>query len=226
MNTSDFPPVVQGTVYGVILNDRRSLSLLGDALKEAPYKAMPQAPVLYIKPANTLTGSGATVVLPDAANRVEIGATVGIVIGAAASHLTLEAVASVIAGYVVVADLSLPHTSYYRPAIREKCFDGACPMSQEIVPASVVGDPRILRIETYVNGVQVDARSLNDLVRSVPELVRDVTEFMTLRSGDMLLVGVPWRAPEAAAGDDVRVVVAGVGAVGFKIASHDGRAKA
>lgn len=221
MNTSTLPPVVQGAVYGVVLNDRRSLAKLGDALVQPPYKGAPQAPVLYIKPANTLSGSGASVVLPAGAGRLEIGATLGVVIGAPAARLSLESAASAIAGYVVVADLSLPHTSYYRPAIREKCFDGSCPMSPAIVPAGLVGDPGRLRVDTCVNGAEVDSWPLGDLLRSVPELLRDVSEFMTLRVGDMLLVGVPWQAPEAVAGDEVRVVVAGVGEVGFRVVANE-----
>ncbi len=214
---SIFSSVVQGAVYGVVLNDRRSLEKLGDTLGQAPYKAAPHAPVLYIKPANTLVGSGSSVCLPAGEARVEIGATLGVVIGVPAARLTLDTAESVIAGYVLVADLSLPHASYYRPAIREKCFDGSCPVSSDIVPASRLGDIGALTIDTYVNAQRVDTRSLNDLVRKVPELLRDVTEFMTLRAGDMLLVGVLWQAPQAAPGDTVKIVAEGMGELDFRI---------
>ncbi|MFC5476303.1 fumarylacetoacetate hydrolase family protein [Paraherbaspirillum soli] len=213
-------PGAQGTVYGVILNHRRSLAGLGDTLLQAPYKSLPQAPVLYIKPANTLVASGATVLLPSPARQVEVGATLGIVIGAAAARIGLEQAATVIAGYVAAADLSLPHASYYRPAIREKCFDGACPISQQMMPASLANDPDSVCIETHINDTRVDSWPLADLVRNIPELLRDVTEFMTLNAGDILLIGVPWQAPQATIGDAVRVAVAGGGEVCFHIQSH------
>lgn len=211
-------------MYGVVLNDKRSLAQLGDALQQPPYKTAPKAPVMYIKPANTLAGDGAEIELPAGADSVEIGATLGVVIGAPASRLSLESALAVVAGYVVVADLSLPHASYYRPAIREKCFDDSCPMSSEMIPAAHVGDVSNLSIETWVNGALLDSWALSDLLRGVSELLRDVTEFMTLRSGDMLLVSVPWQAPQAGAGDEVKVVVQGVGKVAFSLAAAKAQA--
>ena len=42
-----------GTVFGTLLNFRGELRSLGEQMLQAPYKAAPQAPVLYIKTANT-----------------------------------------------------------------------------------------------------------------------------------------------------------------------------
>ena len=69
------------TAYGALLNHRAALAALGDAVHAAPYKAPPQAPVLYIKPRNCFAGHGDTVVVPADAEALEVGATLGIVIG-------------------------------------------------------------------------------------------------------------------------------------------------
>ncbi len=143
-----------GEIYGVILNDQASLDQLGDQLKEPPYKGLPKAPAMYIKPRNTIVGSGAEIELPKGETSVEVGAVLGVVVGKAASRVTLTEAADHIAGYVTVADLSLPHDSYYRPAIREKCFDGACPVG-EPVAAEGITDVTALEIETVVNGKTV-----------------------------------------------------------------------
>ncbi|MEN9670300.1 MAG: 4-hydroxyphenylacetate degradation bifunctional isomerase/decarboxylase, partial [Pseudomonadota bacterium] len=52
-------PVVRGTVYGTLLNEKKALAALGEQVHVAPYKAPPQAPVLYIKPRNTWVSEGA-----------------------------------------------------------------------------------------------------------------------------------------------------------------------
>jgi len=207
----------RATVYGVILNDHDSLSRMGASLSDAPYKGAPKAPVLYIKPANTFNSDQAVVNLPKAATALEIGATIGIVIGATAARLNLDSAAAAIAGYVIVADLSLPHSSYYRPAIREKCFDGACVISDQMIAAEAVAKPGSLEIATLINDREVERRKLSDLVRDIPGLLRDVSEFMTLRRGDVLLVGVKWQAAQASAGDQVTLHVAGLGQVSFSI---------
>lgn len=207
-----------GTVYGVVMNDSVSLARLGGAALDAPYKGVPRAPVLYIKPANTLAGEGAAVRLPEGETRVEVAATVGIVIGAPAARRTEADALDVVAGYLLAADLSLPHASYYRPAIREKCFDGACPLAARVVSPAAAGSLARLTLRTFFDGLPVAERTLADLVRDVPRLLADVTEFMTLASGDVLLVGVEYQSPQAMPGTQVRIDGGPLGALEFSIA--------
>src|SRR5574343_384432 len=204
---------VCGTVYGVILNDTASVQKIG-SLEEAPYKGAPQAPVLYLKPANTRVSCGAAVSLPGGANSVEVAATIGLVMGRAAARLAPDNALDAVAGVVLAADLSLPHTSYYRPAIREKCFDGSLPMTSVKPLADLAG----LTLTTDIDGQEVDTRSLNDLIRSPDKQLTDVTEWMTLSQGDVLLVGVRYMAPQAKAGSTVRISAEGLGSLNFTIA--------
>jgi len=213
---------VSGTVYGVVLNDHASLRRIGDALEAAPYKGAPKAPAMYIKPANTRvacgtvtteTTAGPRVSLPSGEKAVEVGATIGLVIGRAAARLSRANALDAVAGIVLAGDLSLPHASYYRPAIREKCFDGALPIGS-VQPLVDLGQ---LVIATEIDGEVVERRSLADLVRDPAQLLVDVTEFMTLNQGDVLLVGVSYQAPQAAAGSQVKISAEGVGSLQFSI---------
>jgi 5-oxopent-3-ene-1,2,5-tricarboxylate decarboxylase/2-hydroxyhepta-2,4-diene-1,7-dioate isomerase len=204
---------VSGTAYGVILNDAVSVQKIG-SLEEAPYKGAPKAPVLYIKPANTRVACGATVDLPQGANSVEVAATVGLVIGRAAARVTAAQALDHLAGLVLAADLSLPHASYYRPAIKEKCFDGSLPLSSVKPLVDIAG----LTLVTEIDGEVVDRRPLNDLIREPAQLLADVSEWMTLNAGDVLLVGVRYQAPQAKAGSAVRISAEGLGSLQFTIA--------
>jgi 5-oxopent-3-ene-1,2,5-tricarboxylate decarboxylase/2-hydroxyhepta-2,4-diene-1,7-dioate isomerase len=209
---------VTGTVYGAVLNDQASMNLLGDALLEAPYKGKPKAPALYIKPENTLVGHGGSVTLPARATELEIGATLGLVIGRSASRVTVADALDHVRGYTIVIDLSIPHASVYRPAIREKCFDGACPMGPVVVERGDLGDPHGLAIRTYVNDKLVAERKLDDLVRPIPQLIADVSEFMTLLPDQVLLPSVPLGSPTAQAGDRVAVEIDGIGRLEITLA--------
>jgi 5-oxopent-3-ene-1,2,5-tricarboxylate decarboxylase/2-hydroxyhepta-2,4-diene-1,7-dioate isomerase len=200
------------TVYGVVLNDSASVRALGD-LDGAPYEGPPRAPVLYIKPAGTRVGDGAAVCLPQGAAEVEIGATIGLVMGRSAARLAPADALDAVSGIVLAADLSLPHASYYRPAIREKCFDGALPLSA-IHP---IGDLSHLELGIDIDGRLADGWSLSSLLRDPARLLADVTEFMTLRAGDVLLVGVRYDAPRARIGSRVRVSAPGLGTLAFAI---------
>lgn len=195
-------------VYGVILNDRQSLQAIGN-LDDAPYKGAPKAPVLYIKPATTRVPSGSVVRLPQGEHRVEVGATIGLVMGQDATRRTPANAMEAVAGLVLAADLSLPHRSYYRPAIREKCFDSALPLS-DVQP---IADLHALELQTEVDGVVVQTRSLADLIRSPADLLAEITSFMTLRQGDVLLLGVTYQAPQAEAGSRIRIRCTGFDAL-------------
>lgn len=68
------------TIYGVILNDKKTLDTLAPQLTEAPYKTPAKAPVLYVKPFETLNKSNA-VALPTGVESLELGTTLALVIG-------------------------------------------------------------------------------------------------------------------------------------------------
>ena len=76
------------TVAGAALNTRQALAALGEAVNAPPYQAAPRAPVLYIKPANTIAADGDAITLPADVPEVRIGATLGIVFGRRASRVS------------------------------------------------------------------------------------------------------------------------------------------
>ncbi len=202
--------------YGVILNDPLSLERIGP-LDGGPYKDAPRAPALYIKPANTVCGHNAVVRLPRGAASVEAAGAIGLVMGRAAARLTLVNALAAVSEVVLVADLSLPHDSCYRPPIREKCFDGSLPVG----PRAKIADIAALVVTTRIDGVEVDRFPLAELIRDPARLLVDVTEFMTLNTGDVLLAGVRYHAPQAKRGSHVDIHAEGVGALAFSIAEGD-----
>ena len=218
-----FLPPTGGTVYGTLLNHRDALAALGDQVNAAPYKAPPQAPILYIKPRNTVIGHRVPVVVPDDAPELEIGATLGIVIGRTASNVSADGALAVVAGYTVVNDISVPHASFYRPSMRFKCRDGFCPMGPAIVARKGVADPDALVISVTIDGQTVQRSSTAGLVRPVARLIADVTEFMTLFPGDVLTVGVAAGAPRARAGQTVTITIHGVGRLENTLVTEDSK---
>ena len=94
-----------------------------------------------------------------------------------------------IAGYLAVNDVSIPHASYYRPAIRQRCRDGFCVIGSETTETP----PQEIRIS--INGELRVCASTQDLVRPIPRLIADISEFLTLEPGDIVLAGELWRRP-------------------------------
>jgi len=208
----DVPPYrLSGTVYGTLLNSVASLAALGDAVNAAPYKAAPKAPVLYVKPRNTLAVDGDRVAVPQAAGQLQVGAALGLVIGRTACRVSEADALSYLAGYTAVIDYSVPHDSFYRPSVRFKALDGSCVIGPSVVPANRIPAPDNLLINVYVDGTLAQSESSGAMVRKAARLLADVTEFMTLAPGDILLLGVPAGSPNAKAGQTVAVEIEGVG---------------
>lgn len=205
-----FQPPVGGTVYGTLLNHRDALAALGDQVNLAPYKAPPKAPILYIKPRNTWAKSGDAVVVPADVHQLQMGATLGVVIGRTACRLSVADALSCVAGYLVMNDISVPHDSFYRPSMRFKCRDGFCPMGA-FVSRESVAKPDSLAVSVAIDGVVVQQTDTGGRVRSIAQLLADVTEFMTLHPGDLLSIGVAANAPLACVGQRVTLTIAGVG---------------
>ena len=191
-----------GTVYGTLLNFRREWDLWSPRMMQDPHKAAPQAPVLYVKTANTFSLAGQDLVLQDGVTEVDIGATLGLVIG---SH-------GQVSGAALLNDWSVPHESYYRPPVKFRCRDGFLALPQQVTVGQV-SDWAALQIAVRRNGDLVQTVDLRELMRAMPELLADVGEFMTLQAGDVLMVGTDClddgTRPRAKAGDRVEISAPG-----------------
>ena len=208
----DAPPWrLSGVVYGTLLNGPDALAAPGDAVHRAPYKAPPVAPVLYIKPRNTLAVSGARVLVPADAGCLEIGAALAVVIGRTACRVAPADALERVAGYTLVADLSVPHTSFYPPSVRHKARDGSCLIGPQVAARAALPRSGDLALTVSINGVVVHVARTSSTQRPLARLLADVTEFMTLHPGDVLMLGVAAGAPHARAGQRFAVACEGIG---------------
>ena len=208
----DVPPYrLSGSVYGALLNHRSALDALGKRVDDAPYRGAPRAPVLYIKPRNTLAVSGAPVRVPPDTPELEVGACLGLVLGRAAARLTEEEALEYVAGYLLVNDVSVPQASWYRPATSAQARDGFCPLGPRVVPRAALADPAALTLKVFVDGALRQSARCADLVRPAARLLAEVSEFMTLAAGDVLALGAAFPAPRVRAGQVVRIEADGIG---------------
>ncbi len=205
------PYRLSGTVYGALLNHRTALAALGEAVHSPPYHKPPKAPVLFIKPRNTLALTGDIVRIPSNTAAVEVAPCVGIVIGRTACRVSEAQSLEHVAGYLIVNDVSIPHPNYYRPSIRYKARDGFCPLGPSVTVRAEVANPDGLVIRTFIDGSLVQTAGTAELLRPMARLLAEVTEFMTLAPGDVLAVGAAAPAPRVRAGQTVAIEVEGLG---------------
>jgi 5-oxopent-3-ene-1,2,5-tricarboxylate decarboxylase / 2-hydroxyhepta-2,4-diene-1,7-dioate isomerase len=146
-----------------------------------------------------------------------------VVFGRRATRVSAADALDHVLGYTVVSDVSVPHPNYYRPAVRFKCRDGYCPIGPSVVARDAVRDPNRLSLTVRVNGETRLETNTSDLVRPVAHLIADVTSFMSLDTGDVLLIGVPANAPRARAGDKVEIAISDVGTLTHTLVTEGAR---
>lgn len=198
------------TVYGTLLNFRGEWDAWAPRMNEPPYNAPPQAPVLYIKPANTWSADGAEIAVPARVPEVEVGATVGMMMKGAGE----------VAGYLLMNDWSVPHGSYFRPPVKFKCLDGFLGVGNTLLAAGPGIDPAQFVLKVRINGELRQTVSFSQLVRSAPRLLADVSEFMTLGAGEVLMLGLDAGRPLARAGDRIELRGAGLGTLSQRLVAE------
>lgn len=181
----------------------------------------PEFPTFFNKQSTCVTGPHSPIHIPRASEQVDYEGELGIVIGARCRHVPEERVGEVIAGFLVVDDVSARDWQYRAPTwTLGKSFDTHGPIGPWLVTADEVGDPQALRIRTYVNGDLRQDAPTSDMIFSCYEQVAILSTVFTLEPGDVIATGTPAGVGMAAdpprflaAGDVVRIEIDRIGAI-------------
>ena len=225
---NELHPIVRGQVICVALNDSRRLAELNAQFNEVPYKSPPGQPVLYFKPRNTWNIDGA--VLPwlveesgDPAENCVVGASLGVVIGEETCRVAPDQVDGCVEGLTLVHDFSLPEASYFRPDIRGKCQDGSAAVGPGVTPISDTSELKSLDVITSVNGEVRGNLPMDQMYRSVAQLISEISWIMTLSPGNVVATGFPGERICVQPGDVVSSTIAGIGTLTNTIGAPEAR---
>ena len=182
--------------------------------------APPSVPILFLKTPNTVVGPYDDVQIPRGSTRTDWEVELGVVVGSRASYLdSPEQSLEHVAGFVVANDLSERTFQIELSGgqwSKGKCCPGFSPVGPWLVTPDEV-DHRSLRLRSWVNGEPRQDSSTTDQIFGVAELVYQLSQFLTLDPGDVILTGTPQgvalsgRFPYLSAGDVVEVEIEGLG---------------
>jgi 2-keto-4-pentenoate hydratase/2-oxohepta-3-ene-1,7-dioic acid hydratase in catechol pathway len=171
---------------------------------------VPDRPLLFLKPPNTVAGHADEITLPAGKDRIEHEAELAVVIDEQCRHVAPEAATDVIAGYTCANDLSnRDDQDREQNWVRGKAFDGAAPLGPAIAPPESVPDDA--RIRLWVDGECRQDATLDHLIFSVPELIAEITTYLTLEPGDVILTGTPAGVGPLTDGARVTIEIDGIG---------------
>jgi 2-keto-4-pentenoate hydratase/2-oxohepta-3-ene-1,7-dioic acid hydratase in catechol pathway/regulator of RNase E activity RraA len=192
-----------GKVIGVHLNYHSRAAQRG---------RVPTEPSYFLKPTTSLSAGG-DVVRPRGTELLAFEAEIAVIIGARARDVSPEEAARYIGWYAPANDFGLHDFRWADRGsnVMAKGQDGYSPVGPAMAAQGV--DPATLHITGTVNGeVRQDATGA-DLIFTFAQLIADLSRFMTLEPGDIILTGTPAGANVVAPGDVVEVALEGAGAV-------------
>lgn len=197
-------PVEPATIFCVGRN-------YADHIREMGFE-IPTRPSLFIKPIGALLGPSQDVVMPPAALSDEVGheAELVVVMGRSVRNVDPSDALDAVFGYSVADDVSARDLQRAdSDVVRAKGFDTFCPVGPWI--QTDVDISAGLTVTCRVNGEVRQAGNTTDLIFDVPFLVSYLSQFTTLRAGDIILTGSPGGSGLLRPGDDVEIDIGGVG---------------
>jgi 2-keto-4-pentenoate hydratase/2-oxohepta-3-ene-1,7-dioic acid hydratase in catechol pathway len=170
---------------------------------------IPEWPLIFIKPSNTVVGDGDGIVYPRQTKELHYEGELAVIIGEKAKNVSADRARDVIAGYTCANDVTA--RDIQRADIqwtRAKSFDTFCPIGPRIVSDI---DPTNLSIATRLNGMVKQNSTTKNMIFDVFQLVSFISGIMTLFPGDTIITGTPPGVGAMQVGDIVEVEIEGIG---------------
>lgn len=187
--------------------------------EESGFEDRPERPELFLKTPNCVTAHGEAIELPSGRDRVEFEAEFGIVIGEQCRMVDEADAMDVVAGYTCVNDISnRDDQEQERNWVRGKAFDASLPMGPVVATPDEV--PADATLTLRHNGETKQETTREHMLFSVPELVADVSELITLEPGDVIATGTPFGPDQLSDGDTVEVEFDGVGVLENRVTTR------
>ncbi|RPF21850.1 fumarylacetoacetate hydrolase family protein [Myceligenerans xiligouense] len=170
----------------------------------------PAAPSYFLKPTSSLAATGGVVERPAGTELLAFEGEVALVIGAPARNVPVEKAWQHVAAVTAANDLGVYDLRWADKGsnVRSKGRDGYTPVGPALLDARAI-DPAGLRVRTWVNGelVQEDTTGDDALLFPFAQIVADLSQHLTLETGDVILTGTPAGSSVVVPGDVVEVEV-------------------
>jgi 5-oxopent-3-ene-1,2,5-tricarboxylate decarboxylase/2-hydroxyhepta-2,4-diene-1,7-dioate isomerase len=195
------PPFEVGSIIALGLNYADHVKELSKELTVSTQ----DEPLVFLKGPGSLVGHRGHTRRPADAAFMHYECELAVVIGKTARRVKAAHALDHVAGYTVSNDYAVRDylENWYRPNLRVKNRDGGTAIGPWLVSASEIPDPQALGLRTYVNGQITQQGHTRQMIHSVASLIEYLSDFMTLRAGDVILTGTPDGVVNVQPGDEV-----------------------
>lgn len=173
---------------------------------------VPEQALFFLKPNTAVVGPGDPVAIPPYSQEVSLEAELAVVMQRMAKDIAAEDVPEAVLGYTCANDLTARDSQRAESQwFRAKAFDTSCPIGPWIETDLDVAGPAGLSISSHVDGETAQEGTTSDMVRSVAELIAEISTVVTLLPGDLVLTGTPAGVRTVEAGSSIDITIEGIG---------------
>jgi 2-keto-4-pentenoate hydratase/2-oxohepta-3-ene-1,7-dioic acid hydratase in catechol pathway len=181
----------------------------------------PEFPLFFNKQTSCVTGPFDPIRRPRVSTQLDYEGELGFVIGRKCRNVPRDRAHEVIAGYIVVDDVSVRDWQFKAATMTlGKSFDTHGPIGPWIVTPDEVGDPHTLELKTWVNGELRQHSNTKHLVFDCYAQIETLSTVCTLYPGTIVSTGTPSGVAFAMkpprflkAGDVVKITIDRVGTI-------------
>jgi len=154
--------------------------------------AIPDEPIIFMKPYTTIIGPGENIVKPSFVKQLDYEGELAVVVGGKAKNVSVSEAKSYIFGYTILNDVSARDIQFKdKQWTRGKSFDTFAPIGPCIVTVNQLQDTSKLSIHTWVNKELRQTGTTKNMVFNVYEIIHHLSRVMTLEPCDIIATGTP-----------------------------------
>jgi len=179
-------------------------------------KDLPKEPIFFLKPSSCIIRDGENIVLPKGIGAIHFEAELALIFGKTGKNIpendALSYVSHVAAFNDVTArDMQSIARKEGNPWSVAKGMDTFGPMSEPVALKNI--NVNNLRLTSTHNGIVKQDSNTSMMIFTPQRLISEISKFMTIEAGDILITGTPQGIDELRSEDTITITVEGVGSV-------------
>ncbi|GKV57908.1 hypothetical protein NCCP2222_38550 [Sporosarcina sp. NCCP-2222] len=191
-----------------------------DHVAEMGTDAPPEKLMIFTKSPTSIAADEQDLAIhDDVTDQLDYEGELAIVIGKKGRNIQKQLAYDYVFGYTIANDITARDIqTAHKQFFLGKSLDGSCPMGPYIVTKDEIPNAQHLTVATKVNDEVRQNGNTSDMIFKIDELISEISKFVTLEPGDVILTGTPAGVGKGMnppaflkRGDVVKISIEGIG---------------
>jgi 2-keto-4-pentenoate hydratase/2-oxohepta-3-ene-1,7-dioic acid hydratase in catechol pathway len=173
---------------------------------------IPEHPLIFLKPETALLPKSHPFFIPEFSNDIHFEVELVVRISRLGKHISVKHAHKYyqeigIGIDFTARDIQERCKAKGQPWERAKAFDHSAPLSRNFLPVNRFESVQNIGFRLEKNGKMVQEGNSRDMIFPIDHLIADISQFMTLKIGDLIFTGTPSGVGPIAIGDHLEAFI-------------------